>query len=157
VIERATPFLGEPGSRDARRVGAKAATLGRLALRHRIPAGFCLDIAVFERFVTKDKKSLIIGPTLSNAAKQTDPVAQEGKTPVLAVSNTAAGITEIGDYIFRDSLTEGAVIPQTVAAPKQSCAVSLVPSPGQPYLRWRSAPAVRATPPPPGAVAAPAP
>jgi branched-chain amino acid transport system substrate-binding protein len=34
--------------------------------------------------------------------------------PVLGVSNTAAGITDIGDYIFRDSLTEGDVIPQTV-------------------------------------------
>ena len=83
-------------------------------------------IAVFERFVTKDKKSLIIGPTLSNTAKQTDPVAQEGKTPVLAVSNTAAGITEIGDYIFRDSLTEGAVIPQTIAAAKAKFGLSKV-------------------------------
>ena len=83
-------------------------------------------IAVFERFVTKDKKSLIIGPTLSNTAKQTDPVAQDGKTPVLAVSNTAAGITEIGDYIFRDSLTEGAVIPQTVAAAKVKFGLSKV-------------------------------
>lgn len=83
-------------------------------------------IAVFERFVTKDKKSLIIGPTLSNTAKQTDPVAQEGKTPVLAVSNTAAGITEIGDYIFRDSLTEGAVIPQTVEAAKAKFTLSKV-------------------------------
>ena len=60
--------------------------------------------------------SIIVGPTLSNTAKQTDPVAQDGKTPVLGVSNTAAGITDIGDYIFRDSLTEDAVIPQTVKA-----------------------------------------
>ena len=72
-------------------------------------------IQVFEGFIN-DGASIIIGPTLSNTAKQADPVAQEGKTPVLGVSNTAAGITEIGDYIFRDSLTEDAVIPQTVAA-----------------------------------------
>jgi branched-chain amino acid transport system substrate-binding protein len=83
-------------------------------------------IAVFERFVTKDKKSVIIGPTLSNAAKQTDPVAQEGKTPVLGVSNTAAGITEIGDYVFRDSLTEDAVIPQTIKAAKGKFGLSKV-------------------------------
>ncbi|MFN8558077.1 MAG: ABC transporter substrate-binding protein [Dehalococcoidia bacterium] len=56
----------------------------------------------------------IIGPTLSNTALSTNPVAQEKKVPVLGVSNTAAGITDIGDYIFRDSLTEGDVIPQTV-------------------------------------------
>jgi len=34
--------------------------------------------------------------------------------PVLGVSNTAGGITEIGDFIFRDSLTEAQVIPQTI-------------------------------------------
>lgn len=44
------PFLGEPASHDAARVGAKAATLGRLASRFHIPAGFCLDTAVFDRF-----------------------------------------------------------------------------------------------------------
>ena len=72
-------------------------------------------IQVFEGFINKGA-SIIIGPTLSNTAKQTDPVAQEGKTPVLGVSNTAAGITDIGDYIFRDSLTEDAVLPQTIKA-----------------------------------------
>ncbi len=76
-------------------------------------------IQVFEGFIN-DGASIIIGPTLSNTAKQTDPVAQESKTPVLGVSNTAAGITDIGDYIFRDSLTEDAVIPQTVKAAVES-------------------------------------
>jgi len=72
-------------------------------------------IQVFDGFIS-DGASIIVGPTLSNTAKQTNPVAQEAAVPVLGVSNTAAGITEIGDYIFRDSLTEDAVIPQTVAA-----------------------------------------
>lgn len=72
-------------------------------------------IQVFDGFISNDA-SIIVGPTLSNTAKQTNPVAQEAGVPVLGVSNTAAGITEIGDYIFRDSLTEDAVIPQTVAA-----------------------------------------
>ena len=70
-------------------------------------------ITVFEEF-TADR-SVIIGPTLSNGAFQAQPVAQEAGVPVLAISNTAAGITAQGDYIFRDSLTEGQVIPQTVA------------------------------------------
>lgn len=83
-------------------------------------------ITVFEKFTTKDKVSLIIGPTLSNTAKQTNPVAQEEQTPVLGISNTAAGITDIGDYIFRDSLTEGAVIPQTIAAAKEKFGLSKV-------------------------------
>jgi branched-chain amino acid transport system substrate-binding protein len=72
-------------------------------------------ITLFDEFVTQDV-SLIIGPTLSNAAVQADPIAQDAGVPVLGISNTAAGVTEIGDYIFRNSLTEQAVIPQTVAA-----------------------------------------
>jgi branched-chain amino acid transport system substrate-binding protein len=71
-------------------------------------------ITLFDEFVSQDV-SLIIGPTLSNAAVQSDPIAQEAGVPVLGISNTAAGITDIGDYIFRDSLTEQAVIPQTIA------------------------------------------
>jgi branched-chain amino acid transport system substrate-binding protein len=71
-------------------------------------------ITLFDQFVAQDV-SLIIGPTLSNAALQADPIAQEAGVPVLGISNTAAGVTEIGDYIFRNSLTEQAVIPQTIA------------------------------------------
>ena len=44
------PHLGDPTSHEPARVGAKAATLGRLAARFRIPPGFCLDTAVFDRF-----------------------------------------------------------------------------------------------------------
>jgi branched-chain amino acid transport system substrate-binding protein len=71
-------------------------------------------ITLFDQFVS-DGVSLIIGPTLSNAAIQADPIAQEAGVPVLGISNTAAGVTEIGDYVFRNSLTEQAVIPQTIA------------------------------------------
>ena len=43
-----TAFLGDAASRDAQQVGAKAATLSRLADRFRVPAGFCLDASVFD-------------------------------------------------------------------------------------------------------------
>lgn len=69
-------------------------------------------IAVFQRFINKDKVAVIIGPTLSNTATAADPLAQAAKVPVVAVSNTAPkGITDIGDHIWRVSLTEGQVIP----------------------------------------------
>ena len=76
-------------------------------------------ISVFEQFV-EDGTSVIIGPTLSNTAFQAQPIAQEESVPVLAVSNTADGITEQGDFIFRDSLTEAQVIPQTVQQAKET-------------------------------------
>lgn len=82
-------------------------------------------ITVFEGFVD-DGVAAIIGPTLSNGAMQADPVAQEAGVPVLGISNTAAGVTDIGDYVFRDSLTEGAVIPQTIAAAKEAYGISKV-------------------------------
>ena len=74
---------------------------------------------VFNKLINGDKVSIIIGPTLSNTAKITDPIAQKAGVPVLAISNTISGITEIGNYIFRDSLTENVVIPHTVRIAKQ--------------------------------------
>ncbi len=71
-------------------------------------------VPVFQKFISDESVVAIIGPTLSNTAKTTDPLAQEAKVPVLAVSNTAGGITEIGDYIFRNSLAEFQVIPNTI-------------------------------------------
>ncbi|MCC6627021.1 MAG: ABC transporter substrate-binding protein [Chloroflexi bacterium] len=76
-------------------------------------------INVFKKLINQDKVAAIIGPTLSNVAQSADPEAQRAGVPVLGVSNTAPkGITDIGDFIFRNSLTEAQVIPQTVKAAK---------------------------------------
>ncbi len=83
-------------------------------------------INVFNKFINADKVSLIIGPTLSNTAQVTDRIAQQAGMPVLAVSNTAKGITEIGDCIFRDSLTEMVVIPNTIKVAKEKLGVHKV-------------------------------
>ncbi len=64
----------------------------------------------------KANSMAIMGPTLSGIAQAADPIAQQEKTPVLGVSNTAGGITTIGDYIFRDSLAEEQVVPAMVKA-----------------------------------------
>ncbi|MCA1305687.1 ABC transporter substrate-binding protein [Microbacterium esteraromaticum] len=82
-------------------------------------------ISVFEGFVSAGS-SAIIGPTLSNTAFQAQPIAQESGVPVLAISNTATGITAQGDFVFRDSLTEAQVIPQTIAAAKQNLGLEKV-------------------------------
>jgi branched-chain amino acid transport system substrate-binding protein len=81
---------------------------------------------VFNKLINGDKVSLIMGPTLSNTAKITDPIAQKAGVPVLAISNTISGITEIGDYIFRDSLTENVVIPHTVKVAKEKLGLKKV-------------------------------
>jgi branched-chain amino acid transport system substrate-binding protein len=81
---------------------------------------------VFNKLINGDKVSAIIGPTLSNTAKITDPIAQKAGVTVLAISNTISGITEIGDYIFRDSLTENVVIPHTVKIAKEKLGIKKV-------------------------------
>jgi branched-chain amino acid transport system substrate-binding protein len=69
-------------------------------------------INVFQRFINQYKVSAILGPTLSTTATAADPIAQMAKVPVVAISNTSpTGITDIGDYIWRVSLTEKQVIP----------------------------------------------
>ena len=71
-------------------------------------------ITAFEKLINKDKVVAILGPTLSNSAKASNPIAQNAKVIVMGVSNTASGIVEIGDFIFRDSLPESVVQPNTV-------------------------------------------
>lgn len=76
-------------------------------------------INVFQRFINTDKVNVIIGPTLSTTATAADPLAQQAKVPVLAISNTSpTGITDIGDYIWRDSLTEAQVVPGAIKKAK---------------------------------------
>lgn len=72
-------------------------------------------ITAMTKLVEEDGVVAVIGPTLSSEAFAADPVAQENGTVVMGVSNTAIGITNMGDFVFRNSLPEAAVIPGTVA------------------------------------------
>ena len=91
---RSAPFLGDPGSHDSARVGAKAATLGRLASRFRIPAGFCIDTEVFERFAAAQDGDAgarhglrrVVAEALGALAIRT-----ERSDPALAVRSSAIG------------------------------------------------------------------
>jgi len=75
-------------------------------------AGAAAAYGVFFR----DGVSSIMGPTLSSVALDVDPFAQAARIPVLGISNTQPGITEIGNFIFRPALTEEYVLPQVVKA-----------------------------------------
>ncbi|WP_087688277.1 MULTISPECIES: ABC transporter substrate-binding protein [unclassified Pandoraea] len=71
-------------------------------------------INVFKKLIFQDKVLMVFGPTLSNSAQAADPIAQAGKTVAFGTSNTADGITSIGDFIFRNSVTEADVLPETI-------------------------------------------
>lgn len=72
-------------------------------------------VNIFQRLIFQEKVSLIFGPTLANSAFAADPIAQQARVPVIASSNTAAGITDIGTYIFRTSAPESSVFPGVLA------------------------------------------
>jgi branched-chain amino acid transport system substrate-binding protein len=83
-------------------------------------------VEAFRKLINEDQVHAIIGPTLSVEAQSADPIAQKGAVPVLAVSNPAGGITDIGDYIFRASLSEARVLPVTVELAKDKLEVKQV-------------------------------
>jgi branched-chain amino acid transport system substrate-binding protein len=72
-------------------------------------------INAMTKLIEEDGVVAVIGPTLSSEAFAADPIAQENETAVMGVSNTAIGITDMGEYVFRNSLPEAAVIPGVVA------------------------------------------
>ena len=71
-------------------------------------------IDVFKKLIFQDKVLMVFGPTLSNSAAAAWPVAQAAKIVAFGTSNTADGITMIGDHVFRNSVTEGDVLPETL-------------------------------------------
>lgn len=75
-------------------------------------------INVFKKLIFQDKVLMVFGPTLSNSAQAADPIAQGAKTVVFGTSNTADGITSIGNYVFRNSVTEADVLPATISMVK---------------------------------------
>jgi len=72
-------------------------------------------ISAMTKLVEEDGVVAVLGPTLSSEAFAADPIAQDAGVPVMGVSNTATGITDMGDFVFRDSLPESAVIPGNLA------------------------------------------
>ncbi|MBV8082394.1 MAG: ABC transporter substrate-binding protein [Candidatus Eremiobacteraeota bacterium] len=73
-------------------------------------------VNLFQTFTTGGKVVAIVGPTLSSEAFATDPIAVSAGMPVLGISNTANGVTALGPCVFRNSLTEAAVVPHALKA-----------------------------------------
>jgi branched-chain amino acid transport system substrate-binding protein len=71
-------------------------------------------INVFKKLIFQDKVLMVFGPTLSNTALSAMPIAQAARTVALGTSTTIAGITDPGEYVFRNAVTESVVIPVTL-------------------------------------------
>jgi branched-chain amino acid transport system substrate-binding protein len=83
-------------------------------------------INVFKKLIFQDRVLMLFGPTLSNSAQAADPVAQGAKVVVFGTSNTADGITSIGNYVFRNSVTEADILPVTLRVAAQKTGLKKV-------------------------------
>ena len=76
-------------------------------------------IDAFQKLIRRDEVAVILGPVLSSQAFAADPLAVQAGVPVVAVSNPAKGIPEIGPTVFRISAPEAAQIPKEIATAKK--------------------------------------
>src|SRR5579859_8188145 len=72
-----------------------------------------------KKLLARDHAVALLGPTLSNEMFAAGPVAVERQIPIIGTSVTAAGITDMGDWVFRTSLPENDVVPAALANTKQ--------------------------------------
>jgi len=76
-------------------------------------------INAVNKLIHKDNVVAILGPTLSGEMFAVGPIVNQEGVPIMGTSLTVEGITEIGDYVFRNSLPEFAAIPQSVKKSKE--------------------------------------
>jgi|GEM_PF-833842 len=70
--------------------------------------------AAFNKLINDDQVVAILGPTLSRSAFRAVPIAQGAGVPVIGSSNTASGISNIGDFVFYTNLPESVIASNTI-------------------------------------------
>ena len=71
-------------------------------------------LAAGQKLINSETVVAILGPTLSNEMKVVGPEANASGVPIMGTSTTAKGITQIGKFVFRNSLPESQAIPASV-------------------------------------------
>ncbi|WP_312203029.1 ABC transporter substrate-binding protein [Anaerospora hongkongensis] len=78
------------------------------------------------KLIHKDNVLAIIGPTLSGEMFAAGPIASQAGVSIMGTSTTAEGITDIGDYVFRNSLPESLALPSVVKKAKEKLGLKKV-------------------------------
>jgi branched-chain amino acid transport system substrate-binding protein len=71
-------------------------------------------VEAFNKLIHEDGVPAIIGPLTSSQSEAVFPIAQENRVVAFSSTSFATGLSAIGDYIFRVSLTSDALIPHLV-------------------------------------------
>ncbi|WP_017380689.1 ABC transporter substrate-binding protein [Paenisporosarcina sp. TG-14] len=68
-------------------------------------------LTVSQKLMSDDEIIAILGPTLSTEMNVVAPEADLNGIPIMGTSTTAAGIPQLGEYVFRNSIPESLAIP----------------------------------------------
>ena len=77
------------------------------------------SVRAFNRLIHQHGVPVILGPGLSSQAEKAFPIAQENEVVAFSATASAAGLSAIGDYVFRVSLTNDVLIPCGVKATQE--------------------------------------
>ena len=73
-------------------------------------------VAAFNRLSQRDDISVILGPSTSSQTREAFPIAQANQVVAISPTSSATGLSAIGDFVFRISLTSGVLVPSGIAA-----------------------------------------
>ena len=71
-------------------------------------------VGAFNKLIHQEGVPAILGPASSSAARETFPIAQQNGVVALSPTSGASGLSAIGDFVFRASLTADVIIPNSV-------------------------------------------
>ncbi len=73
-------------------------------------------VEAYNKLIHRDGVSVIIGPYTSSATREAFPIAQQNEVVAISPTSASPGLSAMGDFLFRTSLTINWLIPRGVTA-----------------------------------------
>ena len=73
-------------------------------------------VEAFNKLIHEEGVSVILGPSTSSQTEAAFPIAQENQVVAISPTSAATGLSAIGNYVFRVSLTTAALTPSGIEA-----------------------------------------
>lgn len=71
-------------------------------------------VSAFNKLIHQDKVSVILGPASSSQVPEAFSIAQQNQVVAMSPISAAAGLSTVGDFVFRTNLTTDVLIPNGV-------------------------------------------
>ena len=71
-------------------------------------------VAAYNSLSRRDDIPVILGPSTSGQTREAFPIAQENQVVAISPTSAATGLSAIGDFVFRVSLTTGVLVPSGI-------------------------------------------